>query len=333
MNENIYPLTFTPQLKDYIWGGRNIETKLGRQLPPGITAESWEISAHPAGSTVVDNGPLAGKSLPDVLAIFGTDLVGHRSQAMLDRGKFPVIIKLLDANRPLSVQVHPEDDYANEHENGELGKTEMWYVLHADPGAYLIYGLKQGVTKEMFREHLENGNLDPCLHKLPVKVGDAIFIPAGSIHALMEGILVTEVLQNSDTTYRVFDWNRVGPDGKSRPLHIEKALEVTNFEQVEPGTYTPQTIASPPGIQHQTITACSYFNVEKITFEEGMSFKGTCNGSTFEIWGAISGEGQINWTGESVSLPAVRFALLPAVLGDFELKADRPATFFAHLRA
>ena len=328
MNKNIYPLTFTPHLKDYIWGGRNIETKLGRQLPPGITAESWEISAHPAGSTTVNNGPLTGKTLPDVLNMLGTDLVGYRSQAMLEHGKFPVLIKLLDANKPLSVQVHPNDDYANIYENGELGKTEMWYVLHAEPDGYLIYGLNQGVTKESFKEHLEAGNLNPCLHKLPVKAGEAIFIPAGSIHALMEGILVTEVLQNSDTTYRVFDWNRVGPDGKSRPLHIEKALEVTNFKQIEPGPYIPQPIKAEPGVQRQTITACSYFNVEKITFEkENLSFKGECNGSTFEIWGAVSGQGQVSCAGESVALPAVRFALLPAALGDFEIKADTPATF------
>lgn len=326
MTTTIYPLTFTPVLKDYIWGGRNLETKFGRRLPPGIVAESWEISGHHSSATAVNNGPLAGKTLPDVLTLLGLDLVGTRSEAMLKRGKFPVIIKLLDANKPLSVQVHPKDDYANAHENGELGKTEMWYILHAEPGAELIYGLKPNVSPQTFRQNLEAGTLESCLHYLPVQPGDAIFIPAGSIHALMDGILLTEVLQNSDTTYRVYDWNRVGADGKPRPLHIDKAMDVTNFDQVEPGPYPVELLAENSHFRRERITACSYFNVETFTFEENGTFKGTCNGSTFEIWGVVSGHGQVNWAGQPVELPAIRFVLLPAALGQFEIKAAAPTT-------
>jgi mannose-6-phosphate isomerase len=325
---NLYPLTFAPVFRDYIWGGRNLETKLGRKIPDGVVAESWDISGHPSSPTQVDNGPLTGQTLPEALAQLKTDLVGTRSQDMLARGKFPLLIKLLDANKPLSVQVHPADDYANRHENGELGKTEMWYILSAEPNAYLIYGLAPNVSPDSFRAAIQAGTLEDCLHKLPVKAGDAVFIPSGSVHAIMDGIILAEIQQNSDTTYRVYDWNRVGADGKSRPLHVDKALDVINFEQVEPGPFTPQLIeARQDGLQRELITTCPYFNVEQLTFaQEGLSFKGKCDGSTFEIWGTMSGQAQVKWAGESLSLPAIRFTLLPAALGDFEIEATEPST-------
>jgi mannose-6-phosphate isomerase len=326
MNDQIYPLTFEPVFHDYIWGGRNLETRLGRTLPPGIIAESWEISGHPSSPTTVNNGSLAGQTLPDVLAQLGLDLVGRRSQQMLERGKFPLLIKLLDANKPLSVQVHPNDAYANVHENGELGKTEMWYILHAEPEAHLIYGLKPGVTPQSFRQALEAGQLETCLHQLPVKAGDAVFIPSGSVHAIMNGIVLAEIQQNSDTTYRVYDWNRVGADGRPRPLHVDKAMAVINFDQVEPGPFEPQLLEAGAGFRRELITASLYFNVETITFERaGASFKGVCDGNTFEIWGPMSGSIQVNWAGEPLERQAVGFTLLPAVLGQFEIKATSPA--------
>jgi mannose-6-phosphate isomerase len=326
MREEIYPLTFQPVFRDYIWGGRNLETRLGRTLPPGIVAESWEISGHPSSSTKVDSGPLAGQTLLELLDLLRADLVGHNSQAMLERGKFPLLVKLLDANKPLSVQVHPDDDYANIYENGELGKTEMWYVLYAEPGAYLIYGLKAGVTRASFRQALEAGRLESCLHRLPVRAGDTIFIPAGSVHAIMDGLLVAEIQQNSDTTYRVYDWNRPGADGNPRPLHVDKALDVINFDQIEPGPVTPQLLADSEGLRRELITTCPYFNVEKVSFEQGASLKAETDGSSFEIWGVISGRGQVAWNGNPVELEAVRFSLLPAALGVFAIEALTPTT-------
>lgn len=328
MTDKIYPLTFEPVFRDYIWGGRNLATKLDRDIPAGMTvAESWEISGHPSSPTKVDQGPLTGKTLIEVLNLLGTDLVGNRSQEMLSRGKFPLLIKLLDANKPLSVQVHPEDDYANQHENGELGKTEMWHILHAKPDAHLIYGLQSGVTPESFRESLENGTLESCLHQLPVSPGDSVFIPAGSVHAIMDGIVLAEIQQNSDTTYRVYDWNRIGADGKPRPLHIDKAIDVINFEQVEPGPYSPELITENNNYQQEFITRCPYFNVERLTLNEGEhTFSGTCDGSTFEIWGLIEGQGLVAWNEEQLPLKAVRFVLLPAKLGDFRLEVIGPAT-------
>jgi len=324
LNELIYPLTFTPVFKDYIWGGRNLETVLGRTIPAGVVAESWDISGHPSSPTTVNNGPLEGKTLPEVMQLLGLNLVGRRSESMLQRGKFPLLVKLLDANQPLSVQVHPDDAYAQAHEQGELGKTEMWYILQAEPNAKLIYGLARETTPEKFAAALQAGQLESCLHYLPIQAGQAVFIPAGSLHAIMGGIVLVEIQQNSDTTYRVYDWNRLGADGQPRPLQVDKAMQVINFKQIEPEPYPIELIKESDGIRHELITHCVEFQVERFTFKAGAIFRGHCKGNTFEIWGVMSGAGQINWGGEPLDLAAVHFALLPATLGDFEIKIHTP---------
>ena len=322
----VYPLTFEPVFRDYIWGGRNLETLLGRDIPPGIVAESWEISGHPSSPTTVDAGVLAGLTLPQVLDLWGEALVGTRSRWATDRGKFPLLVKLLDANRPLSVQVHPPDEYALAHENGELGKAEMWYVLYAKPGAELIYGLSQETTPDAFRASLENGGLSEVLHRLPVQAGDTILMPTGTLHALLEGIVVAEIQQNSDTTYRVYDWGRLGADGKPRPLHVDKALDVIDFGRVRPQASRPEVVGGRRGLVRFEIARCPYFVVEKIELEGGAAYKGRCDGTTFEIWGSVDGSAGVQWAGDPVSLPAVRFALLPATLGEFSVQAEQPAT-------
>jgi mannose-6-phosphate isomerase len=321
-----YPLTFTPALRDYIWGGRNLETLYGRNLPPGRTAESWEISGHPTAPTAVDAGPLAGQKLPDLLAAYGADLVGTRAGWALERGKFPLLIKLLDPEKRLSVQVHPPDDYALIHENGELGKTEMWYVLHARPGAQLILGLRPSVTPEVFRQAIADNSLEACLHHLPVKAGDAVFVPSGTLHAILEGVLIAEIQQNSDTTYRVYDWGRLGADGRPRALHVDKAMAVTDFRRVEPGTYQPVLVASEEGVARYEITRSDYFVVERVTLPAGMAYAGRTEGETLEIWGTVDGESDLTWAGGAVSLPTVRFCLVPARLGNFAVRALQPTT-------
>jgi mannose-6-phosphate isomerase len=325
-DQPIYPLTFEPALRDYIWGGRNLETLYGRELPPGIVAESWEISGHPTALTRVDAGPLAGLTLPQVQERLGTALVGARSQWATQRGKFPLLVKLLDANRSLSVQVHPADDYALAHEEGELGKTEMWYVLHAKPGAKLIYGLARETTRDEFRAALHEGTLGDLLHYLPVRPGDTIFVPTGTLHALLEGIVVTEIQQNSDTTYRVYDWGRVGADGRPRPLHIDKALDVIDFGQVRPQASTPTVVAEGPGFRQAELARCRYFAVQEIVLDAGAAYRGRCDGTTFEIWGCVAGQADVGWAGEPLPLAAVRYVLLPAALGDFTIQARGPAT-------
>lgn len=326
MREDIYPLAFVPVFRDYIWGGRNLETLFGRKLPPGIVAESWEISGHASSPTRVEDGYWQGRTLPEVLSALGLDLVGHNSAAMLARGRFPLLVKLLDANRDLSVQVHPDDAYAAQHEGGELGKTEMWYVLHARPGARLIYGLEPGTTRESLRAALASNAVVDQLHHLAVAPGDCLFIPAGTVHALLAGIVVAEIQQNSDTTYRVYDWGRLGTNGRPRPLHIEKALDVIDWGQVRPNSVQPTLLFQAGGVSSARLVACPQFVVERVELAGGAEYRGRCDGATFEIWGCVRGGVQVGWQKRAIEMDAVRFVLLPAVLGEYALRARHPST-------
>ncbi len=273
----IYPLTFTPVLRDYIWGGRRLETLYGRELPAGIVAESWEISGHPVASTAADAGYWAGQALPAIQAALGEKLTGSRAAWALARAKFPLLVKLLDANQDLSVQVHPDDAYALAHEGGELGKTEMWYVLHADPGAELILGVRPGTTREAFRAALEAHRLETVLQRVPIRPGQAVSIPAGTVHALLAGTVMSEIQQNSDATYRVDDWGRVGADGKPRPLQVDKALDVIDFDPPTPQSWggssrparllpqlwgpgsRPPKVGGQGGVSNLSVTAISWW--------------------------------------------------------------------------
>ncbi|MBN1966728.1 MAG: class I mannose-6-phosphate isomerase, partial [Anaerolineae bacterium] len=240
---------------------------------------------------------------------------------------FPLLVKLLDANRSLSVQVHPPDDYALAHEHGELGKTEMWYVLYAQPGAELICGLSRDTNAGEFRHALEAGVLGDLLHRLPVRAGDAIHVPTGAVHALLEGVVVTEIQQNSDTTYRVYDWGRVGADGKPRPLHVDRALDVIDWRIVRPGTVQPVLLSDRAGVRRSEISRCPYFQVEEVALEPGARYEGRCDGSTFEIWGCVRGQSTLHWSGSPLSVSAVGYVLLPAALGAFSIQAPGAATW------
>lgn len=325
---SFYPLLFEPVLKDYIWGGRNLETRLGRTLPADtIIAETWEIAAHKDGTATVANGEHAGKPLTQLLAERGLDLIGRRSKWAYDRQLFPLLIKILDANRNLSVQVHPNDNYALEHEGNELGKTEMWVVLHAEPGAEVILGVTAGTTAEKFKQAIEEGRLEPFLNRIPVQTGDHINVPAGSLHAIMGGLLIAEIQQNSNTTYRVYDWNRLGHDGNPRPLHVDKALDVTNFAQVAPGKSQATLLETAHGIKRERLNQTAYFTVERVTCDAGATFEGCCNGDTFEIWGVIEGSGAVTAGSVTEHLDNVQFTLLPAAVGPFAISASQPSVW------
>ncbi len=315
----IYPLTFDPIFKDYVWGGRNLADKLGREIPDGIVAESWEIAAHPDGSSVVNNGPLAGLTLPEAQAKLGEALVGTRNQQMLEMERFPLLIKLLDANRWLSVQVHPDDVYGLANEN-DLGKTEMWVVLYAEPGAELIYGFKAGVKQEAFETAIQFGDVEEWLHRVPVKVGDVIFVPAGTIHALGPGAIVAEIQQNSNTTYRIYD------RGRPRPIHVEQALDVLNFNLVEPGPLRPSVIDESDGVRVELIGHCPYFETHRLMMDSGATFSNACEGDTFEIWAVLNGSATVCWSGDPVGIEAVGWVLLPAALGEYVIEANEKST-------
>ncbi|OQY44784.1 MAG: hypothetical protein B6242_11895 [Anaerolineaceae bacterium 4572_78] len=325
-NKKLYPLTFTPQLRDYVWGGRNLETLYNRTLPPGITAESWEISGHPTATTIVDEGILKGQSLVHVLHDFGVDLVGTRAGWALERKVFPVLIKLLDANQSLSVQVHPDDDYALKYEHGSLGKTETWYILHAEPKSKIIFGLRHNVTPTTFRQSIKNDTIETQLYYLPIKAKDSILVKAGSVHALLAGTVLVEIQQTSDITYRLYDWERVGTDGKPRPLHMEKGQQVINFDQIEPTAYQPYLVYNQAGITRSEISRCKYFVVEKVELEKGASYHGHTDGQTLEIWGTTEGMSELIWHEHIIPMPTIRFCLVPAILADFHIMAKTNCT-------
>lgn len=316
-----YPLQFEPIFKTRIWGGRALESVLGREIPDGPVAESWEIAAHANGDTAVTAGPLAGQTLSQVLDKWGEKLVGSRNREALELGRFPLLIKFLDANRWLSVQVHPDDAYGLAHE-GDLGKTEMWVVLHAQPQAEVIFGLKQGVGQADFAQAVAEGRVEETLHRVVVTPGDVIFVPAGTVHALGPGVIVAEIQQNSDTTYRIYDWGRTDADGRPRDLHTEKALEVIDWAQIEPSPVQPlPRSGAPRGIGVEEIGCCAYFQTERVVMGGGRTYTGACTGDTFEIWAVLSGQVELEWTGGRLSLSGVSWVLLPAALGDFHLRA------------
>lgn len=220
------PLRFRPLLRRYVWGGRRLATHLGRTLPPGEDyAESWELCDRGADQSVVADGPLAGATLADLLRDHAHAVLGKHAGLT----RFPLLFKLLDAQRVLSVQVHPDDRRAALLTPPDLGKTEAWVVLHAEPGSVIYAGLKRGFDRAAFERELRRGTAELCLHKFEPRVGDCVFIPAGAVHALGAGLVIAEIQQSSDVTYRLYDWNRVGLDGQPRPLHIDAGLEAIDF--------------------------------------------------------------------------------------------------------
>lgn len=223
----MYPLLLKPHLTDYLWGGSRLKTEFGFETDKDIAAEAWVLSCHKDGSNTVCNGEFKGKTLPEVLEIWGDKALGAKAAEF---SYFPLLIKLIDAKQKLSVQVHPDDSYALENE-GEYGKTEMWYVVDCEEGAKLIYGFLDDISKEEFERRIRDNTLTDVCNFVPVNKGDVFFISAGTLHAIGEGILIAEVQQNSNTTYRVSDYGRLGADGKPRALHIEKALDVTQTKK------------------------------------------------------------------------------------------------------
>jgi mannose-6-phosphate isomerase len=226
----LYPLTFHPIFKERVWGGRNLERLFGKALPPErLVGESWEITDRPENVSVVANGPMAGTTLRWLMEHRRREVLGQHAA---EDGAFPLLIKILDCAETLSVQVHPPARIA-----AQLGgepKTEMWYIADATPSAALYAGLKAGVTREEFERRIAEGTVQECLHRVPVRAGDAMFLPSGRLHAIGAGNVIFEIQQNSDTTYRVFDWNRPGLDGKPRELHLEQSLASINFNDFEP---------------------------------------------------------------------------------------------------
>ncbi|MGE5329638.1 MAG: type I phosphomannose isomerase catalytic subunit [Deltaproteobacteria bacterium] len=310
----IYPLTFESVLKDYIWGGRNLE-KLGKVLPPeGKVAESWEASCHPNGLSVVADGFLKGKTLFQVIEEYGDKIVGTRFAGK----KYPLLVKFIDANDRLSFQVHPDDDYAGKFENGGLGKNEMWYVVAAEPGAFLYLGLKQGITKEQFANAIKEDRVEECMSKLEVQAGDAVNIPAGTIHAICEGLLIIEVQQSSDLTYRVYDYSRIDSSGNTRPLHINKALDVISFGGQQSTKQKGIKVCFDGEGSKIVLAANKYFAAEKWDVDGMISQE--ANGTNFYLYTLIDGFLDVGYDGGSISVRKGQTVFIPAALGYYTIE-------------
>jgi mannose-6-phosphate isomerase len=241
----LYPLRFQPLLKRYLWGGRRLETELGKTLGDGDDyAESWELVDHGADQSVVLAGPLCGTTLHSLVREQGRDLLGRH----FPQDGFPILWKFLDAHKALSVQVHPDDSLAAKLDPPDRGKTEAWVVLAAEPGSLLYAGLEPGVDRTTFERAIAEGTCPSCLHRVEPDVGDCFYIPAGTVHALGAGLLVAEIQQASDTTYRLFDWDRIGPDGKKRPLQIEAGLAAVDFSRGPVSSQIPKP-TDRPGVE------------------------------------------------------------------------------------
>lgn len=314
---NLYPLTFEPIFMERVWGGRTLAELYGKRLPAaGTYGESWEIADRPGAESVIENGPYAGHTLRWLMAEHGAAVTGAASYPAAAR--FPLLCKILDARDSLSLQVHPSSPSLGEP------KTEMWYIARADPGAELFVGLKRGVTRAQFERALEEGSVADCFHRIPVRTGDAMFLPSGRVHAIGAGLVIFEIQQNSDAVFRVFDWNRVGLDGKPRELHIPESLQSIDFDDIEPSLV--KTEASMRGrFGVRTLVRHTLFDVD--LFHAEMQDVLALSPPRLRIVAVVEGRVQASGNGITVDLGPGRFCLLPASLQQPIVAATHGATF------
>lgn len=253
------PFLLKPAGKDYLWGGTRLNDDFSKNIDLEPLAETWECSTHPDGPSVVASGQYQGKELPEVLKLHPEYLGTHPRT----HGELPILIKFIDAKQDLSVQVHPDDAYAMEHENGSLGKTEMWYVLDAAGDAKLVYGFRRDMKKETLRKSLEEGTVEKYLQKVPIKKDDVFYIEAGRVHAIGAGALIAEIQESSNLTYRLFDYNRVDKNGNLRELHIDKALDVVDLKGSAEPRQPMRVLKYKPGCASELLCRCKYFQVER----------------------------------------------------------------------
>lgn len=301
------PLKLKAAFQDYIWGGTRLRDEFGKESDLERLAESWELSCHPAGPAVIMNSVNKGLTLKEYLEQDWAARVGEGAARF---STFPVLIKLIDACQDLSVQVHPDDRYAREHEGGENGKTECWYIVDCEEGAALAYGFNRELTKEEFRASIQNGTLLDVVQLMPVNKGDVFFIEPGTLHAIGAGILIAEIQQNSNITYRVYDYDRVGADGKPRELHIDKAVDVTKTWPAPPRRRRP--LMQFEGYSADVIADCQFFTTTELHITEEAAFPAP-NGISYTHLLCTEGDAALIYDdgvimpiskGESVFLPA-----------------------------
>lgn len=315
MKPPLYPLRFHPIFQSFVWGGHRLRTLLGKPTGPEPCAESWEICDRPEHQSLVCAGSLAGRSLHQLIQEYAEDLLGVGLESLLPlpssgrlQDRFPLLVKFLDAAQTLSVQVHPSDAQAAQWNLTDPGKTEAWIVLVADPGSLIYAGLKPGVDRRQLLEALQKGTCAELLHRFEPQPGDCVFLPPGTVHALGAGLLVAEIQQNSDTTFRLYDWGRLGLDGKPRTLHVEQALAVLNFEQ---GPVYPQT---PQRLSQKEVTElvhCPYFTIHRWEIDRTQTL---ADDGRFHILLFLEGQGTVE-NEPSIMLGRGDSVLIPACVG------------------
>jgi mannose-6-phosphate isomerase len=301
------PLRFEPLFRRYLWGGRRLADMLGKPIGAGDDyAESWEIVDHDDDQSIVQHGPAAGKSLAQLVASHCSELLGRHAP----RERFPLLMKFLDCNKTLSVQVHPNDEQASHQSPPDLGKTEAWLVLHALPDSRIYAGLRPGVTSADLALAIAEGRCEECLHQFPVAPGDCVFIPAGTVHALGAGLVIAEIQQASDTTFRLFDWNRVDKEGNARPLHIEQSLAVIDFERGPVSPQQPQPTSAP---HRERLVACDKFVLDRCRCDEPVVLGGD---DRCHLVVVLAGELALQEDPAQVPLRMGECALVPAACGE-----------------
>ena len=314
----LYPLVFHPIFKERVWGGRALAELYGKPLPPAVPiGESWEVSDRPGDASVIANGPLAGRTLRWLMDAHGSELLGT---AAAIGGRFPLLCKILDAREKLSLQVHPPAHAAH------LGdpKTEMWYIAAAEPGAELFVGLKRGVTRQAFEAAVRAGTVADCFHRIAVHAGDAMFLPSGRVHAIGAGLVIFEIQQNSDTTFRVYDWDRAGLDGKPRALHVAESLASIDFDDVEPSLADAEPEADEM-FTRRALVRHALFRTDLIE----ASGDGTLplDNGIVRVVAVTDGEARVEGSGVSANLRPGDFAVIPAATRDAQIAAGRGARF------
>jgi mannose-6-phosphate isomerase len=310
------PFKLTAVCKDYIWGGTRLITEYNQKTASDKAAESWELSCHPDGPSVVDGGAYGGLTLPGYINKTGITALGS------DCAKFPyfpVLIKLIDAKNSLSIQVHPDNAYAKTH-GGGFGKTEMWYIIDCKPGAFLYYGFTHKISKGEFKERIENGTLLEVLNKAYVHKGDVFFIDSGTLHAIGEGILLAEIQQNSNITYRIYDYGRLGKDGKPRELHIANAVDVTRLAPPERQSSPQGPAETFPGYSRTLLASCEYFTVYDMKINEAEMNAGE---NSFNSIICINGKGSLHGAGaEAIEFEKGGSVFVPASFGPYTISGN-----------
>ncbi len=314
MLDILYPLKFTPILKEKIWGGQKLKTLLNKVSTLPNIGESWEVSDVEGNTSIVANGSLKGQSLKALLTTYKSNLVGHQNYRIF-KDKFPLLIKFIDAKQDLSIQLHPNDELAAKRHNS-FGKTEMWYVFQADKDANLIVGFNQNITPKKYLEHLNNKTLTSILNFDKVKTGDTYFIEVGRVHAIGAGVMVAEIQQTSDITYRVYDWDRVDQNGNERELHNDLALDAIDFNMEDNFRVT---YSKTPNQSNQMVS-CPYFTTNYLQVTESLQKEN--HKDSFIIYMCVEGEGQIEANGCTENITKGETILLPAAIKDYKIKSN-----------